>query len=495
VPDAQTGRIDWFRRRPAGSATTPTDPGARSPVIGGREAESAVSSSHRPLVTWLTVGLATSICAQFVMVGADARWLAALGRVIAHTRSIPSGIPYAAAPSGHWTNVPVLGELVFHALEAAGGDRALLVVQVVAVAMALTLLAIDLRPTRAPDAVRALILVAVVFAAAPALFIARAQLFSLVLFPAVVVIVRREARNPSRGIWLLLPVFALWANLHGAVLIGLAVAAAYLVLDRMRREPVVALGVLVASIGTLFLTPALARSADYYLGVVRSEVARRGVELWAPLSLHAPLDLLFLVVAVPLVVLALRSRPPLWELVCVAGLAASTVHVGRNSVWLVLFLATPAARGVRKVRLVHPVPARRVVLACAGVTALLLVGGLIRSPARHVAGGHLRDQAAALAAGAPILADDLDAEQLALDGRLVWIGNPIDAFNRRDQGQYLDWLAGKPGGDLALHQGERVVLVKRGSAPQRRLSRDADFRAVAHDQVAVLYVLNRVAPQ
>ena len=68
------------------------------------------------------------------------------------------------------------------------------------------------------------------------------------------------------------------------------------------------------------------------------------------------------------------------------------------------------------------------------------------------AGGPLLRRAETLAGGAPILAEPVAAEQLALRGDRIWIGNPIDAFSRRDQLLYLDWLRAQtslPAGSLA----------------------------------------------
>jgi len=444
-------------------------------------------------LTRIAVAFGAGVCALGSTIGADSRWLAALGREIVKLGSIPSGIPYAAAPSVDWVNVPVLGELVFHWLQGLGGDRGLLVAQLVATTAALAILAVDMRSARAPDAAGAVVLVAVFFAALPSFIVVRAQLFSLVLFCLVLVLLRAEARAPSRRIWLLVPLVALWANLHGAVLIGLAVSAAYLLLDRARREPLVASGVLLASGAALFLTPALLHSAEYYLGVMRNESAARGEGLWAPLSFHAPFDVLFIVLAVPLVAFALRSRLRLWELCSVAALAAVTVHAGRNGVWLVCLLAAPAACGLGQVLLGGLAVSRRTVVLCGVPTLALLVVGLAQPPPQGGASLPVRDRAVALAGGRPILADGLDAEQLALDGHRVWIANPLDAFTRRDQRRYLDWLAGKPSGDSLLEASGRVVLVTRGTPPDRRLASMPLYRRVARDSEAVLY-LRRSGP-
>jgi hypothetical protein len=437
-------------------------------------------------LTWLAVALGAGGCAVLGSVGADARWLAALGRTILAQGSIPTGVPYAAAPSVDWVNVPVLGELVFHALQAVGGDRGLLLAQLVAATAALTLLALGMRALGAPDAASAMVLLLVFFAAVPSFIIVRAQLFSLVLFCAALLLLRAEARRPSRRVWLLVPLIALWSNLHGAVLVGLAIAAAYLVLERARREPVVAACVLAASCAALFVTPALAASGNYYLGVLRSEAAQRGEGLWAPLSVHKPFDVLFILVAIPLLVFALRSGLRVWELVCIAALVAMTLHAGRNAVWLVFLVAAPAAHGLGK-RFSHDLTvSRRTLVLCAWIPAVFLVIGVLQRPHQDGAGKRVRSEAVRIAAGKPILADGIDAEQFALDGRRVLIANPLDAFSRRDQRLYLDWLAASPAGD-ALLRGVTTVVVTRGSPPQQRLERDRSFRRVAVDAKAVIY--------
>ena len=435
-------------------------------------------------LSWLAVAAGSALCAAVAGVGADARWLSALGEAIVRAGHIPSSIPYAQAPSNDWVNVPVLGELVFHWLQMAGGDRALIAAQAVAVGLTLALLLRDMRAGGASDGARALVIVVVPFAAVSAFFIVRAQLFSLPLFVLTALLLRAETRNPSRRIWLLVPLVALWSNLHGAVLTGLAVMTVYLLLERFRFERRTAVGVLFAAWAALFATPALAKTADYYLGVLHSEPAASGFGLWAPLSLESPLDVVFIAFVIPLVWVALREPPRLWEFACVVLLAIATVHAGRNSIWLVLFVAVPAACGLR-VR--APAQMRGALLAGAWVVPLvLLVAGLTRTPEQVVAGSALRAEAEHVAAGRPILADAENAEQLAVDGQRVWIANPIDAFSLTDQRAYLDWLRGNPGGDLLLQQNE-LVLVDAGSAPERRLAQRNDFREIARDSAAVLY--------
>ncbi len=432
---------------------------------------------------WFPVALAAALSGLLGAVAADARWLAALGGYIVEHGSVPDFVPFAAAPSQGWHNVPVLGELVFHALDAAGGERALLAAQVAAVAAAFSLLVADARRARADDSRLTFVLLLLIPATLSELANVRSQLFSLALFPLLVLLLRAEARRPSRRIWLLVPLIALWSNLHGAVLTGLAVAGAYLLFDRARREPLLAVAVLAASVLAVFATPALWRTGDYYAGVLRNEAARRAVGLWAPLSLTSGLDIAFIVCAVVIAAAAVRSRPRLWEVIALVGLAVLTARTARGGVWFVFFAATPAALGLGR----GGDARSRLALPAAACLIGLAVFGIVHGPRELGARDTVLEQALADADGTPVLATDILAEQVALAGGRVWIGNPIDAFSRRDQRLYLDWAQGKPAGDAALAHAPRVVLVQPDSEARKRLARLGVMREVARDDGAVLY--------
>jgi hypothetical protein len=451
----------------------------RAPALRARIA--AGSARVGPLE--LAVALGAALAAVAGTIGADARWLAALGRIIVERGGIPDGVPYASAPSAGWHNVPVLAELILRGITSAAGDHGLLAAQVVSVAAALAILAWDLRRSGADDLGSAVVLLVVVIGSLPVLVIVRSQLFSLLLFPVLIALLRAEARSPSLRIWLLPALLALWSNLHGAVLIGFAVAAAYLIFARVRRQPLLAVGVLVLSGLAICLTPALQNTPDYYAGLLQNEAARRGEGLWAPLSFTSGFDLLLVASAILLLVLAIRARPPLWETLALAGLAVLTVKTARSGVWLLFFAAAPAARSLH----LEPGRERRLAGPLLGVAVALALFGLARGPQSSEAGKPLIDEALRRAGGTAILAEGVPAEQVALAGGRVWMSNPIDAFDRRDQRLYLDWLAGRQAGDAALRRAT-VVLVIRGSRPAQRLRGSSVFRPAAHDANAILYV-------
>jgi hypothetical protein len=414
-------------------------------------------------------------------VGADARWLAALGQVIASHHAIPAGVPFAAAPTGHWPNALVLAELIFTGLEHLAGDRGLMLAQLVAVAVALSVLARDARAGGASERGTVVALLVAGLAVLPSLAIARVQMFSLVLFPVLVALLRADRRDPSNRIWLAVPLLAVWSNLHGAALLGLGVTVAYLALSRGRSEPGLAVGVAIASIAALCLTPALLGTADYYRGLLTNVAAERGAGMWGPLSVSAPFDVVVVLCVAALATRLRRAMPPVWELAVLVVLAVATVRADRNGVWLLFFLVPPAAKAMA--------PARRwpgLAVAAALVSIAVVAVSVARGPVASGASPSMIARAITLAHGSPVLAGQGVDEQIALAGGRVWAGNPIDAFTHSVQATYLDWLSGAHAGDAALSK-VGVVLVDRGSPAARLMGRASGFRSVGADATTRLY--------
>jgi hypothetical protein len=442
------------------------------------------------LVLGTTIALIVALAALLGRIGSDAQWLAALGHVIVNRHAIPAGVPFATASTSHWPNVLVLAELIFNGLERTLGDRGLMLAQLLAVAVALGILARDARRDgAAPVGTSAALLLAAV-GALPSLAIVRVQLFSLVMFPALIALLRSQTRSPSARIWWVVPLLALWSNLHGAALLGLGLLLAYLVLQRGRRQPLLATALAGASMLALCLTPALWRTVSYYAGVVTNLAAQRGAGMWGPISLSSPLDLMLLAMALLLGVRMWRSRAPLWEYVVAVGLAGLTVHASRNGVWLLFFLVAPAAKALAPERSL-----RTLVPVAVVASALLLVVSVVRGPVATGATPKLVAGAIATAHGSPVLADGSIDEQVALAGGQIWAGNPIDAFSRPVQATYLDWLAGQDPGRRALPASIHVVLVSRGTATATLMARMPGFTAARGDRTVLMYERVGTAPQ
>ncbi len=418
-------------------------------------------------------------------IGADSRWAAALGAAIVRLRAVPDGVPFAAAPTHGWENTTVAAQLVLHGIDAALGARGFILLQAAAVGVAFALLAADARRLGATGRGTVLALALVFAGATPALMVMRIQAFSLVLFPLLLVLLRSEATRPTRRAWLILPLLAVWSNLHGAVLVGFAAAAAYLVVDRARRRPLESAVLLGGAALALGATPAGIHTWAYFRGVLRNEAARRGTGMWSPLTVGDGWHVLFLVALVLLVGLVLRARvrPRAWEAAAALGLLVLTIRAERSAPFLLFLIAAFAARGVGgKVAL-----GNRSRVATVALLASLALFGVVRGPLGIGATAAEIDASVRAAGGRPILADGLLGEQIVRAGGRIWVGNPIDAFRHDDQRLYLDWLEGARAGDAALARVD-LVLVPLGARTQARVASDPRFSLVRHGAHVALYV-------
>jgi hypothetical protein len=443
---------------------------------------SALSRSWRTFAALLVV---TAFTAWQAIVGADAFWVVALGRHILDTGTITHHIPFAAAPSDGWHNVPVLAELLF-AASTLPSDRGLLALQGAAGFAALLVLAVAALRRGARDARVAAVVLLVATMSLQALVVVRLQMLSLVPFALLMVVLTRQAQRPTRSIWLLPALVAVWANLHGAVLVGVAVAGCHLLVSRLHRRPAETIAVGVTTLGALFLTPAGRGTFHYYVGVFSNEAAKRGSELWSAPDPRRPFDALLLGAGLVLLVLFLRSRRAAWEYVVAGVLVTATLIAARNGVWLALglfLLATGTSQGVRStsgdgaptptLRRPSPVPWLAWSLVAVAVwTAILAakeevpgyVPGSVVTAVRDLAGPD-----------GVVLATEPGVEQLAADGLTVWVSDPIDAFAPADQATYLDFLAGDPAGRRAWDSAD-VVAVEKGRPALGLVEADQTWR-------------------
>lgn len=394
-------------------------------------------ASHRWTALSLVAGV--SFVAWFAQIGADCLWLVALGDHI-REHGVPEGVPFATADADGWHNVVVLAELVLSFVHGAA-DWALVALQVVAVVVTLVVLALDARRRGASDTEVAAALAVLVLGALPALVIVRLQLFSLPAFALLVLLLRAEHRHPSRRVWLLPLLVAVWTNLHGAVLLGVAVAGAYLLFGRLRQRPSETVAVGLSTLLALLATPQGLHTASYYWHAMQNRAAARGTGLWARIDLGSVLDVLLVGAAVVLLVLVLRRRDrvPLWEWVALAGLLLATASAARHGVWLLVFLVGMATAGRAATA-----PSVRSTVVTLGFPSLVagLVLTLVTCAPQSVAEEDAVDAIRDTVGDRVVLAPGPMAELLVERGERIWVANPLDAFDSADQDAYLDFLDG-----------------------------------------------------
>jgi hypothetical protein len=152
-----------------------------------------------------------------------------------------------------------------------------------------------------------------------------------------------------RSTWLLPPLFALWANLHGGFVVGLALLALYEMTSlwewsrRRSGLPTALVAVAALSVAATVLTPAGPRTLQYALGVLSHPAVRELTMEWMPPTLGTLAGQLFFgFVIVWLISLAAgRYRPSVHEYaryVLFGGMALLAV---RNVSWFG-FVAAPS---------------------------------------------------------------------------------------------------------------------------------------------------------
>ncbi|HZZ07818.1 MAG TPA: hypothetical protein VFE43_04705 [Candidatus Binataceae bacterium] len=93
-------------------------------------------------------------------------------------------------------------------------------------AATMTLLAMGAAETGAPITLQLVVLTTAAIAFAP-MMQCRPQLFDFVGLSALLLLLARDSYRRAERLWLAIPIFALWANLHGGFFVGLAALAVY----------------------------------------------------------------------------------------------------------------------------------------------------------------------------------------------------------------------------------------------------------------------------
>jgi hypothetical protein len=192
-------------------------------------------------------------------------WLALVaGREVAH--GLPDSERLTVYAHGvRWVDQQWLAQLAMYGLDRLGG-LALVALAHVGIATIVVALSVAVARRGGADA-RAVFAISLV-AFVPYSFVlatVRTQIFGALAFGVVLALLVSDARRPSQRVWAVLPVLAVWANLHGSVLLGAGlVAVRGLTLaatpDGRRRGAALALGAAVAIVAS----PYLLHLPEYY---------------------------------------------------------------------------------------------------------------------------------------------------------------------------------------------------------------------------------------
>jgi hypothetical protein len=161
-----------------------------------------------------------------------------------------------------WLNHEWLSELARGAIYNALGIIGLKLMKFLCSAATLLCLTLALAETGAPMSTQVTILLVASVAVGPQMQF-RPQLFTFALTSALLAMLARYASRGHAPLWLAIPMLALWANLHGGFIIGLAILATFTIVVVIQdlvdgtgtHRPMMLFAILAASTLATLVTP------------------------------------------------------------------------------------------------------------------------------------------------------------------------------------------------------------------------------------------------
>jgi hypothetical protein len=377
----------------------------------------------------LFVSIATAAC--LMPAQNDTWWQLRAGHDMWATRQFLIHDTFSHTVTGTaWPNHEWLSQVVLYAAYATGGVPlvTMLAAAVVTAAWALVWL---LTPGRAT---MRLLLIVCVMASASTSWSPRPQVFSLLLVMATVFLLQRR-----RYAWLP-PLFCLWANLHGAVLLGVGLLAAALGAsivehDELRSRARLA----VAAALSIAATMATPLGWHFWLEIAQSlgRIRQLGIDEWAAPRISSLTLLPFWIAAVALVAGVAVRAPALLR-------NQHARRAGQLTLCASALMLLPGA--LTAVRNVPP-------FLMVAVPALAVLWAAPWTPEDRRAAAGRPALNAAIAASAFVLATIVvAAAYIARVPRLNWTPLPAaslaaldrcdgNMYNRYDEGGYLIWFA------------------------------------------------------
>ena len=245
------------------------------------------------------------------------------GLDILASHSIPSSDPYSYTAAGApWTNHEWLAELLFALAWKAAGAAGLVLLKV-ALAVLTGSVCYQFLLSRGVTSDRAAVVLLTFITLIPPFQMLRPLLFTLPAFAATLIAVSRAEGGSATALWILPPLFAAWANLHGGFLAGLCIlgmwGALRIASDRRRLWPTVL--PLAATLGATCLNP-----YSWHLLVFLAKTAsvpRPDIIEWTPLGITTPYGIMYVVVlGISVTGLALSRGEKSWRLVVLFGICA-----------------------------------------------------------------------------------------------------------------------------------------------------------------------------
>jgi hypothetical protein len=288
------------------------------------------------------------------------------GQLILSQRHLICHTPFAysfAPPGPRWIDHEWLAQVVMAICYEAGGVTGLKLWKFACAGATVILLTLAEAETGASIGIQFVVLTAAAGALVPQMQF-RPQLFDYIALAAIVAMLARESGGRRAPLWLVVPILALWANLHAGFIVGLLVMAVYtaivFLVDKSRgagsgralRSGTVTL----AATAATFINPYGPRLWLVLIETARSSFTMRRVAEYQPLlsvmrsSLRTGVPIFslicFLAMLVALVICVVAApSPDDFGLVGAAlFLSAGALYAVRNVALAAIVIAAPLTR-------------------------------------------------------------------------------------------------------------------------------------------------------
>ena len=437
------------------------------------------SGPPRWLAWWLALGGAlASIAVVRGHYDPDYFWHLAVGRRILDSGAIPTVDPFSFTWAGEpWIPDQWLGEVVIAALAPVAGGALLLaafgaLAAIGPVAMAAAAQRSGVRPST----------IAVVLALVGSTLVpqvtARPQALSFGFAGIVIAVLMLARSHSARALWLLPPLFVVWANTHGYFLAGLASVAVYARFTLIGRTPLAGhrravIAVLLACVVATMVTPQGPQGLLYAASFLNtSDLGGQMISEWQPPSFHNPQFFSFLVVIGVLLSLGFLRPAPGWtRVLAICGMLAGLI--ASRAVGIGTVLAMPALLSTLSWRVSsEPEPnatarAWMRVGAAAAVCLVVVSGALVRGPVsidqRRVPVSAV-ERLAAIDPAARVFADygwgGYVMAELSDRGGTVFVDGRMHKYAPDVMADYLQIVRADPGWDALVeaHGVEAILL-------------------------------------
>jgi hypothetical protein len=238
-----------------------------------------------------------------------------------------------------WTDQQWLGQLALYGLWRLGGIKLAMLVSALFATCGLVGAALVAKKHGATARSVTWVAILAMVTFYPVAAVMRTQAFAFPLFAATLWLTLEDARRPSRRVFLTLPLLALWANLHGSVLLGCGLVALLgaVSIVQNRRPSGRGLALLIAPWLCIFASPYAVHLPAYYRKVLLGSDFKHLVTEWAPTTLTAVTASMFLLVLGGLWLLGRSARAlPVYDQVAFVAMTVIAFQAIRNIAWIAL---------------------------------------------------------------------------------------------------------------------------------------------------------------